>query len=203
MIEIVLVVLVNLFQNIQVGIIGILVFLILCKVIGDDGQEVFLGECGEFCVKGLQVMKGYWQCQEVIDEIFDVDGWLKIGDIVIIQEDGYMCIVDWKKDMILVFGFNVYLNELEDVLVILLGVLQCVVIGIFDEKFGELIKVFVVVKLGVILIKEQVMQYMYDNLIGYKWLKVVEFCDSLLIINVGKILCCELCDEELKKVGQK
>ncbi|KAA0908896.1 AMP-binding protein, partial [Aquicoccus porphyridii] len=125
---------VNPFQNIQVGTIGIPVPSTLCKVIGDDGQEVPLGERGELCVKGPQVMKGYWQRQEATDEILDADGWLKTGDIAIIQEDGYMRIVDRKKDMILVSGFNVYPNELEDVLATLPGVLQCAAIGIPDEK---------------------------------------------------------------------
>ncbi|MGV8481731.1 AMP-binding protein, partial [Pseudomonas aeruginosa] len=95
---------VNPFQNIQVGTIGIPVPSTLCKVIGDDGQEVPLGERGELCVKGPQVMKGYWQRQEATDDILDADGWLKTGDIAIIQEDGYMRIVDRKKDMILVSG---------------------------------------------------------------------------------------------------
>ena len=194
---------VNPFQNIQVGTIGIPVPSTLCKVIGDDGQEVPLGERGELCVKGPQVMKGYWQRQEATDEILDADGWLKTGDIAIIQEDGYMRIVDRKKDMILVSGFNVYPNELEDVLATLPGVLQCAAIGIPDEKSGESIKVFVVVKPGATLTKEQVMQHMHDNLTGYKRPKAVEFRDSLPTTNVGKILRRELRDEELKKAGQK
>lgn len=194
---------VNPFQNIQVGTIGIPVPSTLCKVIGDDGQEVPLGERGELCVKGPQVMKGYWQRQEATDEILDTDGWLKTGDIAIIQEDGYMRIVDRKKDMILVSGFNVYPNELEDVLATLPGVLQCAAIGIPDEKSGESIKVFVVVKPGATLTKEQVMQHMHDNLTGYKRPKAVEFRDSLPTTNVGKILRRELRDEELKKAGQK
>ncbi|HEK1824895.1 long-chain-fatty-acid--CoA ligase FadD1 [Pseudomonas aeruginosa] len=194
---------VNPFQNIQVGTIGIPVPSTLCKVIGDDGQEVPLGERGELCVKGPQVMKGYWQRQEATDEILDADGWLKTGDIAIIQEDGYMRIVDRKKDMILVSGFNVYPNELEDVLATLPGVLQCAAIGIPDEKSGESIKVFVVVKPGATLTKEQVMQHMHDNLTGYKRPKAVEFRDTLPTTNVGKILRRELRDEELKKAGQK
>ena len=194
---------VNPFQNIQVGTIGIPVPSTLCKVIGDDGQEVPLGERGELCVKGPQVMKGYWQRQEATDEILDADGWLKTGDIAIIQEDGYMRIVDRKKDMILVSGFNVYPNELEDVLATLPGVLQCAAIGIPDEKSGESIKVFVVVKPGATLTKEQVMQHMHDNLTGYKRPRYVEFRDSLPTTNVGKILRRELRDEELKKAGQK
>lgn len=172
--------------------------------IKDDNSAILpLGEVGELCIKGPQVMKGYWQRQEATDEILDADGWLKTGDIAIIQEDGYMRIVDRKKDMILVSGFNVYPNELEDVLATLPGVLQCAAIGIPDEKSGESIKVFVVVKPGATLTKEQVMQHMHDNLTGYKRPKAVEFRDSLPTTNVGKILRRELRDEELKKAGQK
>ncbi|WP_371233917.1 long-chain-fatty-acid--CoA ligase FadD1 [Pseudomonas sp. QE6] len=191
---------VNPFQNIQIGTIGIPVPSTLCKVISDDGQDLPLGERGELCVKGPQVMKGYWQRPEATDEILDKDGWLRTGDIAIIQDDGYMRIVDRKKDMILVSGFNVYPNELEDVLATLPGVLQCAAIGIPDEKSGESIKVFVVSKPGVTLTKEQVMQHMHDNLTGYKRPKSVEFRDSLPTTNVGKILRRELRDQELKKV---
>ena len=190
---------VNPFQNIQIGTIGIPVPSTLCKVISDDGQDLPLGERGELCVKGPQVMKGYWQRPEATDEILDKDGWLRTGDIAIIQDDGYMRIVDRKKDMILVSGFNVYPNELEDVLATLPGVLQCAAIGIPDEKSGESIKVFVVSKPGVTLTKEQVMQHMHDNLTGYKRPKSVEFRDSLPTTNVGKILRRELRDQELKK----
>lgn len=112
-----------------------------------------------------------------------------------------MRIVDRKKDMILVSGFNVYPNELEDVLATLPGVLQCAAIGIPDEKSGESIKVFVVVKPGATLTKEQVMQHMHDNLTGYKRPKAVEFRDSLPTTNVGKILRRELRDEEPEESG--
>lgn len=191
---------VNPFQSIQIGTIGIPVPSTLCKVISDDGQDLPLGERGELCVKGPQVMKGYWQRPEATDEILDKDGWLRTGDIAIIQDDGYMRIVDRKKDMILVSGFNVYPNELEDVLATLPGVLQCAAIGIPDERSGEAIKVFVVSKPGVTLTKEQVMQHMHDNLTGYKRPKSVEFRDSLPTTNVGKILRRELRDQELKKI---
>ncbi|MCY1497943.1 Long-chain-fatty-acid--CoA ligase [compost metagenome] len=120
-----------------------------------------------------------------------------------IQDDGYLRIVDRKKDMILVSGFNVYPNELEDVLATLPGVLQCAAIGIPDEKSGEAIKVFVVVKPGASLTKEQVLQHMHDNVTGYKRPKFVEFRDVLPTTNVGKILRRELRDEELKKIAAK
>ncbi|HEX5841487.1 MAG TPA: long-chain-fatty-acid--CoA ligase FadD1 [Pseudomonas sp.] len=194
---------VNPFRNIQIGTIGIPVPSTLCKVINDEGVEQPLGSIGELCVKGPQVMKGYWQRQEATDEILDADGWLKTGDIAVIQEDGYMRIVDRKKDMILVSGFNVYPNELEDVLATLPGVLQCAAIGVPDEKSGEAIKIFVVVKPGETLTKEQVMEHMRANVTGYKVPKAVEFRDVLPTTNVGKILRRELRDEELKKMGKK
>ena len=173
------------------------------KVIDDQGNDLALGETGELCIKGPQVMKGYWQRQEATDEVIDANGWFKTGDIGIIQPDGYIRIVDRKKDMILVSGFNVYPNELEEVLVTLPGVLQCAAIGVPDERSGESIKVFVVVKPGMTLTKEQVMQHMHDNLTGYKRPKQVEFRESLPTTNVGKILRRELRDEELKKLGKK
>lgn len=194
---------VNPFGGIQIGTIGIPMPSTLCKVIDDEGNDLPMGAIGELCVKGPQVMKGYWQRQEATDEMLSADGWLKTGDIGIIQEDGYLRIVDRKKDMILVSGFNVYPNELEDVLATLPGVLQCAAIGVPDEKSGEAIKLFVVVKPGESLTKEQVMQHMHDNVTGYKRPKTVEFRDSLPTTNVGKILRRELRDEELKKLGHK
>jgi len=194
---------VNPIQKIQVGTIGIPVPSTLCRVIDDGGNELPLGEVGELCVKGPQVMKGYWHNQEATDEMLDAEGWLKTGDIAIIQPDGYLRIVDRKKDMILISGFNVYPNELEDVLVMLPGVLQCAAIGIPDEKSGEAIKLFIVVKPGVTLTKDQVMEHMRANVTGYKVPKSVEFRDALPTTNVGKILRRELRDEELKKLGLK
>jgi len=146
-------------------------------------------------------MKGYWQRPEATAEVLDAEGWLKTGDIAIIQDDGYMRIVDRKKDMILVSGFNVYPNELEDVLATLPGVLQCAAIGVPDERAGEAIKLFVVTRPGESLTKEQVMQHMHDNVTGYKRPKYVEFRESLPTTNVGKILRRELRDEELKKLA--
>ncbi|BBT15494.1 long-chain-fatty-acid--CoA ligase FadD1 [Metapseudomonas otitidis] len=191
---------VNPFQSIQIGTIGIPVPSTQCKVVDDEGNDLAIGAIGELCVKGPQVMKGYWQRQDATDEILSADGWLKTGDIGLIQEDGYMRIVDRKKDMILVSGFNVYPNELEDVLATLPGVLQCAAIGIPDEKSGEAIKVFVVVKPGASLTKDEVMQHMRANVTGYKVPRSVEFRDSLPTTNVGKILRRELRDQELKKL---
>ncbi|WP_313486000.1 long-chain-fatty-acid--CoA ligase FadD1 [Stutzerimonas kunmingensis] len=194
---------VNPIERIQIGTIGIPVPSTQFKVINDDGQDLAQGEIGELCIKGPQVMKGYWQRPEATAEVIDAEGWFKSGDIGVVQEDGYIRIVDRKKDMILVSGFNVYPNELEDVLAGLPGVLQCAAIGVPDEKSGEAIKLFVVVKPGESLTKEQVMQHMHDNLTGYKRPKSVEFRDSLPTTNVGKILRRELRDEELRKLGHK
>ncbi|WP_439857147.1 long-chain-fatty-acid--CoA ligase FadD1 [Pseudomonas syringae] len=194
---------VNPSQYVQMGSIGIPVPSTLCKVIDDAGNELAFGETGELCIKGPQVMKGYWQRQEATDEMIDSEGWLKTGDIAIIQPDGYIRIVDRKKDMILISGFNVYPNELEDVLATLPGVLQCAAIGVPDEKSGETIKVFVVAKPGVTLTKDKVMEHMRANLTGYKVPRSVEFRDVLPTTNVGKILRRELRDEELKKLGVK
>ncbi|MBD8122225.1 MULTISPECIES: long-chain-fatty-acid--CoA ligase FadD1 [Pseudomonas] len=194
---------VNPFQQIQMGTIGIPVPSTLCKTINDAGEEMPVGEVGELCIKGPQVMKGYWQNQAATDEMLDADGWLKTGDIAIIQPDGYMRIVDRKKDMILVSGFNVYPNELEDVLATLPGVLQCAAIGVPDEKSGEAIKLFVVCKPGTTLSKDQVMAHMRANVTAYKVPRSVEFRDALPTTNVGKILRRELRDEELKKLALK
>jgi len=185
----------------QLGTIGIPVPSTLCKVVDDDGNELGIGERGELCVKGPQVMKGYWQREEATAEVMDAEGWLRTGDIAIIQEDGYMRIVDRKKDMIVVSGFNVYPNELEDVMAAIPGVLQCAAIGIPNDKTGEAIKVFIVREPGAQLSADEVRAHMRDKLTAYKVPKEVEFRDSLPTTNVGKILRRELRDEELKKLA--
>ena len=191
---------VNPIQNIQLGTIGIPVASTLCKVIDDDGNELPLGESGELCVKGPQVMKGYWMRVEDTQEVLDAEGWLRTGDIAIIQDDGYIRIVDRKKDMILISGFNVFPNEIEDVLATLPSVLQSAAIGVPCEKSGEAIKVFVVVRPGQSLSKEEVIAHMRSNLTRYKVAHDVEFRDELPTTNVGKILRRALRDEELKKM---
>ncbi len=192
---------VNPIQKIQLGTIGIPVSSTLCKIIDDDGNELALGETGELCVKGPQVMKGYWLHEKATKEVLDDEGWLRTGDIAIIQEDGYIRIVDRKKDMILVSGFNVYPNEIEDVLATLPGVLQSAAIGVLDDKSGEAIKVFITVRPGDSLTKEQVIAHMRSNLTGYKVARQVEFRDELPTTNVGKILRRALRDEERQKVA--
>lgn len=194
---------VNPIQNIHLGTIGIPVSSTLCKVIDDDGNELPIGDTGELCVKGPQVMKGYWNREEATKEVLDEDGWLRTGDIAVIQEDGYIRIVDRKKDMILVSGFNVYPNEIEDVLSSLPGVLQSAAIGIPDEKAGEAIKVFITKKPGENITKEDVIAHMRKNLTRYKVARQVEFRDDLPTTNVGKILRRELRDEELQKIAKQ
>ncbi|MCK9535198.1 MAG: long-chain-fatty-acid--CoA ligase FadD1 [Pseudomonas sp.] len=192
---------VNPIQKIQLGSIGIPVASTLCKIIDDDGNELALGETGELCVKGPQVMKGYWLREDATKEVLDDEGWLRTGDIAVIQADGYIRIVDRKKDMILVSGFNVYPNEIEDVLATLPSVLQSAAIGVPDEKSGEAIKVFIVVRPGQSLTKELVIAHLRSNLTGYKVARQVEFRDELPTTNVGKILRRALRDEELKKLA--
>ncbi len=192
---------VNPIQNIQLGTIGIPVASTLCKVIDEDGNELPLGEAGELCIKGPQVMKGYWLAEEATKAMLDDDGWLRSGDIAVIQEDGYIRIVDRKKDMILVSGFNVYPNEIEDVLATLPSVLQSAAIGVPDEKAGEAVKVFITVRPGESLTKEQVIAHMRSNLTRYKVAHQIEFRDELPTTNVGKILRRALRDEELKKIA--
>ncbi|TDQ36807.1 long-chain-fatty-acid--CoA ligase FadD1 [Thiopseudomonas denitrificans] len=192
---------VNPIQNIQLGTIGIPAPSTLCKIIDDEGRELGLGEVGELCVKGPQVMKGYWLRDDATREVLDAGGWLRTGDIGIIQEDGYIRLVDRKKDMILVSGFNVFPNEIEDVLADLPQVLQCAAIGVPDEKSGEAIKVFIVLRPGESLTRDEVIAHMRKNLTAYKVARQVEFRDELPTTNVGKILRRELRDEELKKLG--
>ena len=194
---------VNPFGGIKIGTIGIPMPSTRCKVIDEDGREQPVGEIGELCVQGPQVMKGYWQRQDATDQVLDGEGWLKTGDIAVIQPDGYMRIVDRKKDMIIVSGFNVYPNELEDVLVTLPGVLQCAAIGVPDERTGEAIKVFVVTRPGETLTEAQVLKFMHDKVTAYKRPRHVEFRESLPTTNVGKILRRELRDEELRKRAGK
>lgn len=192
---------VNPIENIQLGTIGIPVPSTLCKVVDDDGNTLPLGEPGELCVKGPQVMKGYWQRPEDTAEAMDEEGWLSTGDVAVIQPDGYLRIVDRKKDMIVVSGFNVYPNELEDVLAVLPEVAQCAAIGVPDERTGERIKMFVALVEGETLTAEEVIKHMRSSLTAYKVPREVEFRDELPATNVGKILRRALRDEEIAKQG--
>ncbi len=160
---------------------------------GEDGAMLPMGEIGELCVQGPQVMKGYWQRPEETAKVIDADGWLHTGDMAKMDAQGYFYIVDRKKDMILVSGFNVYPNEVEDVIAMMPGVLEVAAIGVPDDKSGEAVKVFIVKK-DPALTAEQVKAFCHENLTGYKRPKLVEFRNELPKSNVGKILRKELRD---------
>ena len=157
----------------------------------DDGNMLPVGEIGELCVQGPQVMRGYWQRPEETDKVIDADGWLHTGDVARMDEQGYFYIVDRKKDMILVSGFNVYPNEVEDVIAMMPAVLEVAAIGVPDDKSGEAVKVFVVKK-DPALTADLVKAFCRENLTGYKQPRFVEFRDELPKSNVGKILRKEL-----------
>ena len=156
-----------------------------------DGNHLDIGETGEFCVRGPQVMKGYWQKPEETGRVLSADGWLKTGDVARIDEQGFVYIVDRLKDMILVSGFNVYPNEIETVIAGHPGVLEVGVIGEPDADSGEVVKA-VVVKKDAALDEATIIRHCRDNLTGYKVPKIVEFRDELPKTNVGKILRREL-----------
>lgn len=183
---------------IQLGTIGLPVASTACKVIDENGNDLPVGEPGELCVKGPQVMKGYWQRPEATAEAISSDGWLKTGDIAVIAEDGYMKIVDRKKDMIIVSGFNVFPNEVEDEIVAHPDIQETAAIGVPDAKSSEAVKVFVVTS-NKNLTEADVKTWARERLTAYKIPKHVEFRDELPKTNVGKILRRELRDEEIAK----
>ena len=157
----------------------------------DAGHSLAEGEAGELCIKGPNVMVSYYNQPAETAAAFTADGFMRTGDIALMQEDGYFRIVDRKKDMILVSGFNVFPNELENVISLCPGVVECAAIGVPDEKQGEAIKVFVVRK-DHSLSEDDVLRYCHDRLTGYKRPKHIEFRDALPKTNVGKILRREL-----------
>ena len=161
----------------------------------EDGKPLATGEVGELMVRGPQVMKGYWQRPEETANVLGADGWLHTGDIAKMDENGYFYIVDRKKDMILVSGFNVYPNEVEDAVMENPGVLEVAAVGVPDEHSGEVVKIFVVRK-DPNLSEEDLKQFCRQNLTGYKRPKLIEFRDSLPKSNVGKILRRVLRDEK-------
>ena len=167
-------------------------------ILNDDGVEVPLGEPGEIAVRGPQVMAGYWQRPDETAKSMTADGYFKTGDVGVMDERGYVKIVDRKKDMIIVSGFNVYPNEVEDVVSSCPGVLECACIGVPDANSGEAVKVFVVRK-DPNLTVEQIREHCKHELTAYKKPKYIEFRDELPKTNVGKILRRQLRDE--KKVA--
>jgi long-chain acyl-CoA synthetase len=163
----------------------------------DAGKAVPLGQPGELCIRGPQVMSGYWQRPDETAKVIDKDGWLATGDVGIMDERGFIRIVDRKKDMILVSGFNVYPNEIEGVLAMHPGVLECAAIGVPDKKSGEAVRLYVV-KRDPALTADDILKHCREHLTGYKCPRDVEFRSELPKSNVGKILRRELRDEARK-----
>jgi long-chain acyl-CoA synthetase len=176
------------------GTIGLPLPLTEVKLLDDDGNEVPMGQPGEIAIKGPQVMAGYWQRPDETAKVMTADGFFRSGDIGTVDERGYFKIVDRKKDMILVSGFNVYPNEVEDVLTQMPGVLECAAVGVPDAKAGEAVKV-VIVKKDPNLTEADVRVFCEANLTGYKRPKIVEFRTDLPKTPVGKILRRELRDK--------
>lgn len=177
------------------GSIGVPVPSTEVSIQDDDGNELGIGDVGEICARGPQVMRGYWNRPEETAKVISKDGWFRTGDIGRMDEKGYVYIEDRKKDMILVSGFNVYPNEIESVVVEHDGVLEAAAIGIPDARSGEAVKLFVV-KRDPELTAERVLEHCRNNLAGYKVPKRVEFRDELPKTNVGKILRRALRDPE-------
>jgi len=163
----------------------------------DDGKPVPLGQPGEICIRGPQVMAGYWQRPDETAKVMDKNGWFATGDIGVMDEKGFVKIVDRKKDMILVSGFNVYPNEIEAVVAMHPGVLECAAVGVPDKKSGEAVRLYVVKK-DESLTADAVLKHCRDHLTGYKCPREVEFRKDLPKTNVGKILRRELRDEAMK-----
>lgn len=181
------------------GTIGLPMPNVEIKILDDDGKEVALGEPGEIAIRGPQVMEGYWQRDDATAECMTDDGFFKSGDVGIMDERGYTKIVDRKKDMILVSGFNVYPNEIEGVAAAHPGVLEAAVVGVPDAAAGEAVMLFAIKK-DPALTKEELLAYCAENLTGYKKPKFIEFKDDLPRTNVGKILRRELRDEAVKNM---
>lgn len=177
------------------GTIGIPLPTTDIAILDDDGKEVALGEQGEICIRGPQVMKGYWNRPDETEKVMTKDGFFRSGDIGVMDERGYIKIVDRKKDMILVSGFNVYPNEIEEVIAQHPKVLEVAAVGVPDERSGEVPKLFVVKKDNS-LTTEELLAYAKANLTGYKRPRFVEFMDELPKSNVGKIL-----RKDLRKQG--
>ena len=169
------------------GLIGLPLPSTEVEIKDDNGKSMPIGEIGEICIRGPQVMAGYYNRPDETAKVMTRDGYFKTGDLGYMDEQGFIKIVDRKKDMILVSGFNVYPNELEDVIAQHPKVLECAAIGMPDEKSGEVVKVFIVKKDDT-LSKDEVMKFCRDNLTSYKVPKIVEFRNELPKSNVGKIL---------------
>jgi long-chain acyl-CoA synthetase len=169
------------------------------KLLDEDGSEVGIGEAGEICAKGPQVMTGYWEKPEANAAAFTADGYFRTGDVGVFDEKGFLKIVDRKKDMIIVSGFNVYPNEVEAVATACPGVMECACIGVPDEKTGEAVKLFVVKAPNATLTNEDLVTHCRKEMTAYKTPRIVQFIDALPKSNVGKILRRELRDKEVPK----
>ncbi len=180
------------------GTIGLPMPSTMMKIIDDDGRDVPQGQPGEIAIKGPQVMAGYWQRPDETAKVMTADGYFKSGDIGIMTPEGFFKIVDRKKDMILVSGFNVYPNEIEDVVSGLEGVQECACVGVPDEQSGEAVKL-VIVKKNPALTEQMVRDWCHQNFTGYKRPKVIEFRKELPKTPVGKILRRELRDASASK----
>lgn len=177
------------------GTIGVPIPSTEIQIRDSQGHEVAYGESGELCIRGPQVMKGYWRRPDETAKVIDEQGFLATGDMAMMTPEGFVKLVDRKKDMILVSGFNVYPNEVEDVVASHPGVLEVACVGVADEKSGEVVKVFVVRK-DPALTEKDILAHCKANLTGYKVPKFVEFRDELPKTNVGKILRRALRDEK-------
>lgn len=173
------------------GTIGLPLPGISIAIKDDEGRDLPIGEAGELCIKGPNVMRGYYNQSAETAKAFTDDGYMRTGDIGVMDAEGYTRIIDRKKDMMVVSGFNVYPNELENVISLCPGVLECAAVGVADDKQGEAIKVYVV-RSDPSLTEEQVLRYCQEQLTGYKRPRFIEFRDELPKTNVGKILRREL-----------
>lgn len=183
------------------GFIGLPIPSTEVAILDENGKEMDGGQVGEIAIRGPQVMKGYWNRPDETAKVMTADGYFRTGDMGYMNEQGFFKIVDRKKDMILVSGFNVYPNEVEDVLVLYPKVLEAAAIGVPDDKSGEAVKVFIVKK-DPSLTVDEVKSFAKQNLTGYKLPKHIEFRTELPKSNVGKILRKDLRDQELKKGEQ-
>ncbi len=188
----------NPIDQVQFGTVGLPLPDTECKVIDEHNNSLPTGEAGELCVRGPQVMKGYWQRVEATAEVLDSDGWLKIGDIAVIQPDGFIKIVDRKKDMINVSGFKVFPNEVEDVLSSHPDVIEAAVVGVPDGEGSEIVKAFIVTA-NESLTVEELRKFAKQTLTAYKVPHQIEFRKDLPKTNVGKILRRELRDQDINK----
>lgn len=191
---------VNPHDKVKIGTVGIPVPATDVKAVDEEGNDVGFGSKGELWVRGPQVMKGYWRNEKATAEAITADGWFKTGDYAQIDEEGYIKIVDRKKDLIIVSGFNVFPSEVEEVVNSHPGVAECAAIGVPSEKSGEAIKLFVVRRDNVLTL-EDITAHCRENLTAYKVPKEIVFVDDLPKSNVGKILRREIREQEMKSRG--